>query len=178
MLSVPLHFLTNSWLLALALAIHGRVSAANIWWSHLKELLVNFAAGGSIAALLVYNTREVRPAIVFAIIPLLLVLFLAYRWSNRRVEVERDRNAELNRVFMSTIEALALAIDAKDQVTHGHIRRVQRYTLALAGALGIKDAQELDAIRAAALLHDTGKLAVPSTSSTSLVRSRLRSLTE
>ena len=62
---------------------------------------------------------------------------------------------------MSTIEALALAIDAKDQVTHGHIRRVQRHTIALAEALGVKDDKQLDAIRAAALLHDTGKLAVP-----------------
>ncbi len=64
-------------------------------------------------------------------------------------------------MFLSTIEALALAIDAKDQVTHGHIRRVQRYTMALAEALGITGQKELDAIRAAALLHDTGKLAVP-----------------
>ena len=156
-----LHFLINSWLLALALAIHSGAKASRIWWSHLRQLLVNFVAGGSIAALLVYNTRDVRREFVFAIIPLLLVLFLTYRWSNKRVEVERERNAELSRVFMSTIEALALAIDAKDQVTHGHIRRVQRYTLALADALGIKDPIELDAIRAAALLHDTGKLAVP-----------------
>jgi putative nucleotidyltransferase with HDIG domain len=64
-------------------------------------------------------------------------------------------------VFLSTIEALALAIDAKDQVTHGHIRRVQRYTMALAAALGVKDEKQLEALRAAALLHDTGKLAVP-----------------
>lgn len=156
-----LHFLINTFLLAYALALHTRVRVVSLWWSHFRELLINFAAGGSIAALLVYNTREVQPEFVFAIIPLLLVLFLTYRWSNRRVEVERERNNELNRVFMSTIEALALAIDAKDQVTHGHIRRVQRYTLALADALGIKDRTELDAIRAAALLHDTGKLAVP-----------------
>jgi putative nucleotidyltransferase with HDIG domain len=67
----------------------------------------------------------------------------------------------LNRVFLSTIEALALAIDAKDQVTHGHIRRVQRFTMALAEGLGVKDSKQLDALRAAALLHDTGKLAVP-----------------
>jgi putative nucleotidyltransferase with HDIG domain len=156
-----LHFLINTFLLAYALALHTRVRVVSLWWSHFRELLVNFAAGGSIAALLVYNTREVQPEFVFAIIPLLFVLFLTYRWSNRRVEVERERNNELSRVFMSTIEALALAIDAKDQVTHGHIRRVQRYTLALADALGIRDRSELDAIRAAALLHDTGKLAVP-----------------
>ncbi|HVX90062.1 MAG TPA: HD domain-containing phosphohydrolase [Candidatus Paceibacterota bacterium] len=157
-----LYFLINTWLVAIAVAIQQRARIKiSTWWDHFREVLVNYAAGGSIAALLVYNTREVRPEFVFAIVPLLILLFLTYRWSNKRIEVERERNIELNRVFLSTVEALALAIDAKDQVTHGHIRRVQRYTMALAEALGIKDEKQLDAIRAAALLHDTGKLAVP-----------------
>lgn len=156
-----LYFLLNTWMLAFALAMQQRLPARSLWWSHFRELMVNYAAGGSIAALIVYNTQEIRAEVLFAIVPLLVVLFLTYQWSNKRVEVERERNAELNRVFLSTVEALALAIDAKDQVTHGHIRRVQRYTMALADALGIRDKQQLDAIRAAALLHDTGKLAVP-----------------
>ena len=134
-----LHFLINTLLLAYALALHSRVSVVTLWWSHFRELLINFAAGGSIAALLVYNTREVQPSSSSRSFRCCSLLFLTYRWSNKRVEVERERNTELNRVFMSTIEALALAIDAKDQVTHGHIRRVQRYTLALADALGIEE---------------------------------------
>jgi putative nucleotidyltransferase with HDIG domain len=93
--------------------------------------------------------------------PLLGGVYLAYRSSAKRVEAEQQKNAELNRVFLSTIEALAMAIDAKDQVTHGHIRRVQRYTMALAESVGIKDEKQLKALEAAALLHDTGKLAVP-----------------
>jgi len=151
----------NTWLLSFALAMQRHASPVEIWVGSFKELLVPYASGGSIAALLVYNTREVKPAFVFAIVPLLIVLFLSYRWSNKRIEVERDRNIALNRVFLSTIEALALAIDAKDQVTHGHIRRVQRCTMALADELGVKDERQLDAMRAGALLHDTGKLAVP-----------------
>ena len=54
-----------------------------------------------------------------------------------------------------------MAIDAKDQVTHGHIRRVQRYAVGLAHELGVRDEALLKAIEAAALLHDMGKLAVP-----------------
>ena len=111
--------------------------------------------------MLIYNTRTVELGFVAIIFPLLVVLFLTYQWSNNRVESERQKNAELNRVFLSTVEALALAIDAKDQVTHGHIRRVQRYTMALASLLGVEDQKQIDALRAAALLHDTGKLAVP-----------------
>jgi putative nucleotidyltransferase with HDIG domain len=156
-----LHFLLNSWLITFALALQQKVSALKIWRRHFFDLLVNYGAGGSVAALLVYNTREVRAEFVAAIIPLLIVLYLTYKWSNRRIEAEREKNVELNRVFLSTIEALALAIDAKDQVTHGHIRRVQRYTMGLAANLGVSDEKELDALKAAALLHDTGKLAVP-----------------
>jgi putative nucleotidyltransferase with HDIG domain len=156
-----LHFLINTWLLTFVLALQERLSPTAIWWRHFREVLLNYAAGGSIAALLVFNSREVKPEFILAILPLLIVLFLTYRWSNQRIEIERSRNIELNRVFLSTVEALALAIDAKDQVTHGHIRRVQRYTMALAGALGVREQRDLDAIRAAALLHDTGKLAVP-----------------
>jgi putative nucleotidyltransferase with HDIG domain len=54
-----------------------------------------------------------------------------------------------------------MAVDAKDQITHGHIRRVQIYALELAKLLGVKDEGQLKAIEAAALLHDVGKLAIP-----------------
>src|SRR6184192_4978390 len=67
----------------------------------------------------------------------------------------------LNKLYMSTIETLAMAIDAKDQITHGHIRRVQTYAVGLARALGVTDAAQINAIEAASLLHDMGKLAVP-----------------
>src|SRR5262249_33392072 len=53
------------------------------------------------------------------------------------------------------------AIDAKDQVTHGHIRRVQTYAVRLASEIGVRDDKLIKAIEAAALLHDMGKLAVP-----------------
>jgi putative nucleotidyltransferase with HDIG domain len=67
----------------------------------------------------------------------------------------------MNEMYLATIEALALAVDAKDQITHGHIRRVQICTVELAKQLGVTDEGQLQAIEAAALLHDMGKLAVP-----------------
>jgi putative nucleotidyltransferase with HDIG domain len=68
---------------------------------------------------------------------------------------------ELNALYLATVQTLAAAIDAKDQVTHGHIRRVQNYAVALAHAVGVKDELQVRAIQAAAVLHDTGKIAVP-----------------
>jgi putative nucleotidyltransferase with HDIG domain len=64
-------------------------------------------------------------------------------------------------LYRATVETLAIAVDAKDQVTHGHIRRVQRHTVAVARALGASAPLDLRALEAASLLHDVGKLAVP-----------------
>ncbi len=159
-LFTALYFLLNSGLVTIAISLEQREGPWKIWRANFRDLWINFAAGASIAAFAV-NAKGVGWAFIGVIVPLLVVIYFTYSWSAKRVQVERDKNLELNRVFLSTVEALALAIDAKDQVTHGHIRRVQRYTMGLAAALGVKDEKQLDALRAAALLHDTGKLAVP-----------------
>ena len=78
-----------------------------------------------------------------------------------RVEDANRHVDELNHLYLSTIETLAMAIDAKDQVTHGHIRRVQEHSVSLARHMGVDDKKLIKAIEAASLLHDMGKLAVP-----------------
>src|SRR5438045_6940513 len=78
-----------------------------------------------------------------------------------RAEDSYSHLTELNRLYLSTIETLAMAIDAKDQITHGHIRRVQAYAVGLAQHVGVREERLIKAIEAAALLHDMGKLAVP-----------------
>jgi putative nucleotidyltransferase with HDIG domain len=154
-------FLLNSWIVTFAVSLEQKVAPIATWWAHFKELSVNFAAGASIATFLFSVGTKNLLWFFLIIVPLLGIIYLTFARFTKRIEDERQKNLELNRVFLSTIEALALAIDAKDQVTHGHIRRVQRFTMALADALGVKDEKQLDALKAAALLHDTGKLAVP-----------------
>ncbi len=68
--------------------------------------------------------------------------------------------AQLN-VLVSTVHTLSTAIDARDDVTPRHVRRVQHGTLSLARELGVTDEDTLCGLEAAALLHDTGKIAVP-----------------
>ncbi|MBC7932056.1 MAG: diguanylate cyclase [Rubrivivax sp.] len=95
------------------------------------------------------------------------LFFILTRSYERR---ERDaRHQETERLLqwqnvadlrMSTIEALAIAIDAKDQTTQGHVRRTQIYSVELGKLLNVT-VQEIEALKAAALLHDIGKLAVP-----------------
>ena len=70
------------------------------------------------------------------------------------------RAHHISELHLATIEALALAIDAKDQTAHNHIRRVQVYAEGLARALGVSE-HEIRGVKTAALLHDIGKLAVP-----------------
>jgi putative nucleotidyltransferase with HDIG domain len=156
-----LYFILNSSLVAGAIALDQKLNAFEVWYKHFFRLSLNYWAGASVAALLVSITHNISLLALFVIAPLMLMLFVTYQWSSERVEKAEKHLTDMKRTFLRTIEALALAIDAKDQVTHGHIRRVQRYTMALAEALGIRDENQLDALRAAALLHDTGKLAVP-----------------
>lgn len=92
--------------------------------------------------------------------PVIYLLFRSYRLYMSKVEDERQHAEEMASLHLRTIEALALAIDAKDHTTHDHLKRVQVYAVETGKELGLSD-RELDALRAASLLHDIGKLAVP-----------------
>ncbi len=77
-----------------------------------------------------------------------------------RVDAEQGRVREMSDLHLATVEALALAIDAKDQTATAHIRRVQVFAAGLAEAMGMSPG-DVQGVRTAALLHDIGKLAVP-----------------
>ena len=62
--------------------------------------------------------------------------------------------------YVSTILALAAAIDAKDPFTYGHSQKVARHAVLLGEAIGL-DPERLGSLRTAALLHDIGKIGVP-----------------
>lgn len=156
-----LYFVVNSWLVAFALAFEKRVHVARLWWDNFPWLSLNCFGGVSVAALLVSYTRSVDLTAISIILPLLIISYLTYRTSLGRVDDAHRHVEQVNDLYMSTIETLAMAVDAKDQITHGHIRRVQVFALELARRIGINDQEQLRAIAAAALLHDMGKLAIP-----------------
>ena len=155
------YFLLNSGMIAVALALEKRRPAFNIWRTNFLGLAINYFAGASLAALFVTYTRTIDLFAISVIVPLLLVSYLTFKTSLGRIEDATTHVEQMKRLYLSTIETMATAIDAKDQVTHGHIRRVQQFALALAREVGVTDHAQLQALEAAALLHDTGKLVIP-----------------
>jgi diguanylate cyclase (GGDEF)-like protein/putative nucleotidyltransferase with HDIG domain len=105
--------------------------------------------------------------IVFVAVLIAALFYLAYNFNEKRLrelseaEAERRRHAEeMATIHMNTIESLAIAIDAKDQTTHGHVRRTQIYATQMGKLFKVSES-DLLALHAGALLHDIGKLAVP-----------------
>lgn len=158
------YFLANTFLIAVAIALEQRLSAFRVWKQNFAWLWLNYFSGASMASLLVsFGGEEGANALgaIWIILPLLAISYFTYKSSMARIDDANKHVEQLNTLYLSTIETLAMAIDAKDQITHGHIRRVQTYAVALAKEIGITDEQQIRAIAAASLLHDMGKLAVP-----------------
>ena len=155
------YFLLNSWLMATVVSFEGSSTPLEIWRNNFLWLSLSFFSGASVSILLVSVSREINLTALAVIVPLLIVSYLTYHTSMARIEDANRHVDELNHLYLSTIETLAMAIDAKDQITHGHIRRVQEYSVALAREMRVGNENLIKAIEAASLLHDMGKLAVP-----------------
>lgn len=97
----------------------------------------------------------------FVIVPLIFAAAYFYRRHLKQQLAEMTQEiSDASRIHLATVEALATAIDARDQVGVGHVRRTQIYAVGIGRALNLSNA-EIDALRTGALLHDIGKLAVP-----------------
>jgi putative nucleotidyltransferase with HDIG domain len=155
------YFSLNSGLTAIAIGLEKRLSPIAVWRSHFAVVSLNYFASGSVAYLLILLTQYLSVVALVAVVPLIAVIHLAMKsWSGRLEDADRHI-ATVDQLYLSTIGALSTAIEAKDGVTSSHIHRVQHYAMGLAKAIGNLDAPTLKALEAAALLHDTGKLAVP-----------------
>ena len=92
--------------------------------------------------------------------PIVYLIYRSYKLYLERLDNQKKHAEEVSNLHLRTIEALALAIDAKDQTTHAHLQRVRIYAMEIARELELNESEQ-SALRAAAILHDIGKLAVP-----------------
>jgi len=119
------------------------------------------ALAGAACACLIVKLITVISFYAFIIsVPVITITYFTYKVYLDRVETSNRHAEQMAELHLKTIEALAIAIDAKDEVTPDHVHRVQIYATGLARLFGLSD-PEVEALKAGALLHDIGKLAVP-----------------
>lgn len=153
------HYLSSILLTALVIKLEEDFSISN-----LKETFI--ASAGkyflSVVALFILHLTFLEFGWLFGLVILPMTVFghLAYRLHISRFEQKTKEITEASRVHLATVEALATAIDARDQVGAGHVQRTQIYAVGIGEILGLSET-DLHALNAGALLHDIGKLAVP-----------------
>ena len=150
----------NSGLTACAIALESRTPLLQVW-RRFAPFSVNYAAAASAAFSLVIAFNHASLAAAAAVLPVVIIFHLTIQSWLGRLEDAQQHVAKVDRLYLSTIETLATAIEAKDGGTHDHIRRVQKYAVTLAKGVGVTDEPTIKSIEAAALLHDTGKLGIP-----------------
>jgi diguanylate cyclase (GGDEF)-like protein/putative nucleotidyltransferase with HDIG domain len=119
-----------------------------------------YLVGAGIAGVIGWFNRAFNWETSLLFVPAIYLIYRSYRLYLGKLEDEKRHVEEIANLHLRTIEALALAIEAKDQTTHDHLQRVRIYAIEVAKELGMTGT-ELEALHAAALLHDIGKLAVP-----------------
>ena len=153
------YFLLNSGMVALAIALTSRQPVIKIWKENFLWSAPSYFVGAGAAAIAAWTFERHE----FWLAPLtfapIYLTYRTYRIYLRGLEAQKNLK-ETSDLHLATIEALAAAIDAKDQMTRVHIRRVQAYAGRLAEAIKLPPG-EVQAVRTAALLHDIGKLAIP-----------------
>ncbi|HKY05292.1 MAG TPA: HD domain-containing phosphohydrolase, partial [Blastocatellia bacterium] len=153
-------YLANGWLVAWFYARRAAKPVYAYWrdgylWTSWAFFASAITAGIAYCSIERYGLFHVAVAL-----PVIVASYLTYKIYFERVTEKTRHIEQMNRLHLSTVEALASAIDAKDQTTHGHVRRVQIYAEGIAKLFNLSDA-EIEALKAGALLHDIGKLAVP-----------------
>jgi diguanylate cyclase (GGDEF)-like protein/putative nucleotidyltransferase with HDIG domain len=151
----------NTFLVSAAISLSKPENILTVWKENYLWAAINyFAAGSSIALLLAYFLQSFNFFVFLLSLPLLYISYDAFKIYLSRIEEDKKHNKELADLYFSIIEALARAIDAKDKTTEKHLRRVQDIALAIGKKMGM-ERKELEALKAASLLHDVGKIAVP-----------------
>jgi diguanylate cyclase (GGDEF)-like protein/putative nucleotidyltransferase with HDIG domain len=157
------YFVLNTGLVAAAIGLSTRQGILSTWHNNFLWSAPSYFVGAGSAALAASFIEHAGYWIAPLMYAPIYLTYRSYKVYMGRIQDEHRHVQESSQtadLHLATLEAIAGAIDAKDQTTHMHIRRVQFYAAKLAKAVGLSEA-EIQGVKTAALLHDIGKLAVP-----------------
>jgi diguanylate cyclase (GGDEF)-like protein/putative nucleotidyltransferase with HDIG domain len=154
------YFFMNTIIVAGIVSLTSGKGLFHLWCESYLWTSAQYLVGGGIAGGLHFMLSYMGWRALIILFPPLYLVYRSYTIYLGRVEEQQKHIAEMAELHLRTIETLALAIDAKDDTTAAHLRRVQIYASEIGRELGISEI-EMKALEAAALLHDVGKLAVP-----------------
>jgi hypothetical protein len=112
------YFAINSSLIAIIVGRETQTPPLDVWRRNFAWLSLNYLGGASVAMLLVTYRPDIDLTALSVIVPLVVITYLTFRSSLARLQDAQTHVAQLNELYMSTIETLAMAVDAKDQITH------------------------------------------------------------
>jgi diguanylate cyclase (GGDEF)-like protein/putative nucleotidyltransferase with HDIG domain len=160
-------FLANTLPVSIIISLTEGKSPRKVWSECYFWSFPYYLVGAAVVFFVDFVNKHTGWQASFMVLPVIYWVYRSYRLYLGRLEAEKihveteKRHAEdVAKLHLRTIEALALAIEAKDHTTHKHLQRVRVYAIEIAKELGFS-AEEIEALCAAALLHDIGKLAVP-----------------
>ncbi len=159
-LAACVYFVANTVPVAAVISLTERRSLRRIWSDCYFWSFPYYLVGAGVAGLMNWLHGFTDWQTSLLILPVVYLIYRSYRLYLGKLEDEKRHVEEMADLHMRTIEALALAIEAKDQTTHDHLQRVRVYAVEVAKELKVKT-EEMEALQAAALLHDIGKLAIP-----------------
>jgi len=159
-LAASTYFLANTGSIATVISLTERKALNKIWVDCYFWSFPYYLVGAAFAGMLGWFNRAFGWETSLLIVPVIYLIYRSYRLYLGKLEDEKRHVEEMANLHLRTIEALALAIEAKDHTTHDHLQRVRVYAIEVAKELKISP-PEMEALHAAALLHDIGKLAIP-----------------
>jgi len=159
-LAACVYFVANTVPVAAVISLTERRSLRQIWTECYFWSFPYYLVGAGVAGMMSWLHDFTDWQTSLLILPVVYLMYRSYRLYLGKLEDEKRHVEEMADLHMRTIEALALAIEAKDQTTHDHLQRVRVYAVEVGKELKVGH-EEMEALQAAALLHDIGKLAIP-----------------